>query len=49
MTMESLGKVPAKENIYIVGEQEVVNFGKLFMHDDTQQLKEVTVTAKSRW
>ena len=46
MTMESLGKVPAKKTFTLSESKKVVNFGKLFMHDDTQQLKEVTVTAQ---
>lgn len=46
MTMESLGKIPAKKAFTLSENKKVVNFGKLFMNDDTQQLKEVTVTAQ---
>lgn len=46
MTMESLGKIPAKKSFTLSANKKVVDFGKLFMQDDTQQLKEVTVTAQ---
>ena len=46
MTMESLGKIPVKKAFTLSENKKVVNFGKLFMNDDTQQLNEVTVTAQ---
>lgn len=46
MTMESLGKVPAQKSFTLSENRKVLDFGKLFMHDDTQQLNEVTVTAQ---
>lgn len=46
MTMESLGKVPAKKTFTLSENKKLLDFGKLFMNDDTQQLKEVTVVAQ---
>lgn len=46
MTMESLGKVPAVKAFTLSENKKVLDFGKLLMHDDTQQLNEVTVTAQ---
>lgn len=46
MTMESLGKAPAKKTFTLSENKKLLDFGKLFMNDDTQQLKEVTVVAQ---
>ena len=46
MVMESLGKIPAQKYFTLSDKRKVLDFGKLYMHDDTQQLKEVTVTAQ---
>ena len=46
MTMESLGKLPAQKAFTLSENKKVLDFGKLFMHDNTQQLNEVTVTAQ---
>ena len=46
MTMESLGKVTVQKTFTLSENKKVLDFGKLFMNDDTQQLKEVTVTAQ---
>lgn len=46
MSIESIGKATVKKTFTLSDAKKEVNFGKLFMHDDTQQLKEVTVTAQ---
>ncbi|MDO4755943.1 MAG: TonB-dependent receptor, partial [Parabacteroides sp.] len=46
MSMESLGKVPVQTYFTLSEKQTVVDLGKLYMRDDTQRLKEVTVTAQ---
>ncbi|MBP3518146.1 MAG: TonB-dependent receptor [Parabacteroides sp.] len=46
MTMESLGKIPSKKTFTLSEGKKVLDFGKLFLNDDTQQLKEVTVVAQ---
>ena len=46
MTMESLGKVSVQKTFTLSEDKKVLNFGKLLMQDDTQQLGEVTVTAQ---
>lgn len=46
MTIESIGKATVKKTFTLSDAKKEVNFGKLFMHDDTQQLKEVTVVAQ---
>lgn len=46
MSIESIGKGTVKKTFTLSDAKKEVNFGKLFMHDDTQQLKEVTVTAQ---
>lgn len=46
MLIESIGKTTVKKTFTLSDTRKEVNFGKLFMHDDTQQLKEVTVVAQ---
>lgn len=46
MSMQSLGKMPAVKRFTLSESKKSLNLGKLFMNDDTQQLKEVTVTAQ---
>lgn len=46
MTMESLGKMPVKKDFTLLEGKKSLDLGKLFMQDDTQTLKEVTVVAQ---
>lgn len=46
MSMQSLGKMPAVKRFTLSESKKSLNLGKLFMNDDTQQLKEVTVVAQ---
>lgn len=46
MLLESLGKVPSQKTFTLSANKKVMDFGKLLMQDDTQQLKGVTVTAQ---
>ena len=46
MSMQSLGKLPAVKRFTLSEGKKSLNLGKLFMNDDSQQIKEVTVTAQ---
>lgn len=46
VTIQSLGKTTVKKAFTITENKKQTDLGKLFMNDDTQQLKEVTVTAQ---
>lgn len=46
VSMQSLGKLPAVRRFTLSENKKSLDLGKLYMNDDTQQLKEVTVTAQ---
>ncbi len=46
MTIESLGKKTAFRDFTLTDAQRSLNLGKLYMQDDVQMVKEVTVTAQ---
>ena len=45
-TIESMGKITVHETFTLVENKKTVDFGKIFMADDTQKLGEVTVIAQ---
>lgn len=46
ISMQSLGKMPAVKRFTLSENKKNLDLGKLYMNDDTQQLKEVTVVAQ---
>lgn len=48
LSLQSIGKVPAKKNFTLSSKKKVMDLGILYMHDDSKQLGEVTVTAQKK-
>ena len=46
LSMQSIGKAPAEKRFQLPAGKSQLDLGQLYMHDDNQQLKEVTVTAQ---
>ena len=48
LSLQSIGKVPTKKNFTLSAKKKVLDLGILYMHDDSKQLGEVTVTAQRK-
>ena len=48
LSLQSIGKVPSQKNFTLSAKKKVLDLGILYMHDDSKQLGEVTVTAQKK-
>lgn len=48
LSLQSIGKAPARKEFTLSAKRKNTNLGILYMHDDSKQLGEVTVTAQKK-